>query len=1441
MASPHSAGIDVGSLYIKGVALDEVGVCVWRRKERHYGNVSTLLARYLDELDGARVGVTTRGGGLPGAVPFDPVMCLTAGVRALAGGSRNVLDVGGSSLTLVRLDEAGQILSVNRNSLCAAGTGSFLDEQAARLNIDAEQIGGSPAAQPPSIATRCAVFAKSDLVHRQQEGYSREVLWSGLCRGLAEGVIRTLTAGRPLDGTTALCGGVALNQAFVWWLEQALASHRHNGHHARLEVVPTPEFAMAVGAAVLASSQVSLARAVARSPRVTSGSSPVSPGLPSVASGSTAPSGRPPLLLVRSRYPEAPAVSRHVDAHGSEVTIHWRPAVPAARTEVFLGVDIGSTSTKCVAVDDAGRILLDVYRRTEGDPLGATRRLLTALVDADRAHGFGLAVRAAATTGSGRKLVGTVIGADLVVNEISAHGAGAIHVDPSVETIFEIGGQDAKYLGVQDGHVVDANMNYVCAAGTGSFVEALAAKLGYSLEESGAAAEGIAPPYTSSRCTVFMEQDVMDLLRRGSTRAEALGAVLYSVVENYLERVVGKRRVSRDRIFFQGATARNRGLVAAIENLLGVEVVVSPHCHVMGAYGAALLARDEIDGRATRFRGLDLGDRAITLEEEACHLCSNDCRISRVTIEGVDERPAWGMLCGRDESDRKMRVAPGYATYRKRIRLATMRTGVAQSSSVAARTGVGPSFSLADRPRFLMPRTLTAFSFFQFWSAFFDELGAEFALSPSTDQACLERGKECSGAEVCLPLKVAHGHVAGVLRGGGTEPVFLPHMIADERQPRFTNTKFCPYVEAVPSLVRAAMTAQGLDVARLVSPVVDLAAPDETSVDSLTDCLAPFMSVNRDRVGKAFARARAARAAHQAQLLDLGRSALQGVRESGQPAVVIVGRPYNTLDTAVSLDLPQFVASCGVEVLPMDCLPFDPSLLTGEFENMFWHYGQRILSALMQVARAEHLYAVFLTNFSCGPDSFILSYAESIMGSKPMLVLELDEHGSSGGYQTRVEAFLDVVRARRKRALAQVSTWTPPNRAGRDGAWKKRTLWFPPMHPQGVRLLAAAIRSNGYDTRVLPAGDDEAYALGKRVMRGNECLPAPLTLGAFLKQAERERAAGRNPAEEAALFMPTSCGPCRFGQYRTLQRLALDRLGLSGVPIVSPGASDTYFALEPITLVWESIVAADILMKMGCKVRPYEETAGDTEQVLEKWVGRIEDRVASGRVDWDRELSGTMEALLRIPVRDERKPLVGIVGEIYIRANPYANGHVVESVEEMGGEAWLSPMAEWFEYVAWIEHYAARRAGRGPVQIVKTMLKKRWIGSRAHRMYKPVLPLLRDRMEPTLDDILRAGQQALPVEFEGESILTVGRGVLFERDGCRLVVNCAPFSCMHGNITTALFEQLRGLMTIPVVNVFYDGSSDNAALSTFIRQAAASMTFPPPPPPPSPRLGRRQS
>ncbi|MBP1768066.1 MAG: CoA-substrate-specific enzyme activase [Candidatus Aminicenantes bacterium] len=537
--------------------------------------------------------------------------------------------------------------------------------------------------------------------------------------------------------------------------------------------------------------------------------------------------------------------------------------------------------------------------------------------------------------------------------------------------------------------------------------------------------------------------------------------------------------------------------------------------------------------------------------------------------------------------------------------------------------------------------------------------------------------------------------------------------------------------------------------------------------------------------------------------------------------MVVVGRPYNTLDEVLSQNVPSYVAECGTTVIPMSCLPFRPELVDGEFDNLFWTNGQKILSVLRQVAESEGMYAIYLSNFSCGPDSFLLNYAEAIMDGKPFLILELDEHGSAGAYQTRIEAFLDVVRADGNARKSHVSGWSSPREPDGPPDLKNRTIWIPPMHPVGNRLFAAAFRRRGYDARVLPEEDDATFSLGKKWTRGAECLPAPLTLGVFLKQMEKERAKGQGLDGRHALFLPTSDGPCRYGQYRTLDRIILDRQGLQDVLILSPGAHNAYYGLERRLReqLWDAILASDILFKMRCRVRPYEAFKGQADAALKTWTARAESRIEKGSIDWRALLTQAMRDFQRIAVPSKKRPLVGIVGEIYVRCSGYANDRVVETIEELGGEAWLAPVSEWILYTAWMERYLSRRARSGPRRSLETALKWRYLTAREHRMYRLAEPLLGSRTEPDISETIAAGRPYVPVDFEGESILTLGRAVLFARQGVDVVVNCAPFGCMHGNITSAVFDRISETIGIPVVNTFYDGMGGNSLLPTFLHGA----------------------
>ncbi len=1375
-------GVDIGALFLKAVRLDDEGRVVASVYERHRGEPAGVLAEAFDRL-GVQpddpVGVTGSNGelfALQLKVPYrDVTLCQIDAVRRLAPDALAIMDIGGGSATLVHLDGKGKFQGYSTNSLCAAGTGSFLDEQAGRLGIsydDARGFAHNP--NPPTVATRCTVFAKSDLIHRQQEGCSRMDMWSGLCRGMTRTVLGTLLNGQPLKGRTVLVGGVALNQEVVTWLQQECPG--------LIEVPDYPHLVAALGAALAAKpAEGGLALVPARETVAASGSA----RFPW------------PLTLEKSTHPSFETQESYEDADLNEVRVtRWDEGAPV---RAYLGIDIGSTSTKLILVDEAGGVVADIYRKTGGDPIGATKLLFRSLRALGERKGSALEILGVGTTGSGRKIVGHVIGADAIINEISAHVAGAAHVDPTIDTIFEIGGQDAKYMHLVDGHIRDANMNYVCAAGTGSFVEEQALKLGYKVSEAGPAVMGLQPPRATDRCTVFMEQDLGLLIRSGCTPQEAFAAVMVSVVKNYLNKVVGNRYRSRDKIFFQGATARNPALVAAFERLLGVEIVVSPYCHVMGSYGVALLTRrvmQEQGRTASAFRGLDLDQREIALSKETCELCHNHCAITLATIDG-EPGPSWGYMCGREPGERKVRVTPHSRLLRRRRRY-----------WLEAGRGVDVP---EDAPVVGIPQALSVYSYLPLWRRFFNRLGYRVALSGGTSQQVRELGGRMSGAEFCFPAKAFLGHVASLAAKEGVDFVFLPEMKNEVPSAHVTTSTFCPYVQASPSYARAALSLNAMETVRLLTPIIDLRLSERTLLKRLAaDLGGPLGRSSRD-IAAAWREAYAEQRGFEQRLLDEGRKAIEEARAAGEKLLVLVGRPYNIYDNGLNLDLPDKLAEFGRTVLPIDFLTLDLARLGERYRNTYWGWGQKILAALEDVASNDLLDAVYFTNFSCGPDSFLLSYASEIMGNKPFLALELDEHGSDTGYMTRIEAFFDVLQRPRKPAAPR----RPVAPLSHD--INGRTLWIPDMHPYSTELAAAAFRGQGYRARALPLETEQTFELGRTLTRGSECLPTSLTIGSLLTAMRTSP-----PDEKHAYFMATAQGPCRFGQYITLHRQILDREGYSDVPILAPTSFLGYSLINEAMrkALFKALVTGDVLMKAGCRVRPYERDEGETNYRLERAKARMAE-VLERDGDIVKALAASVRDIASVPqTGGPRKPVVGIVGEIYVRNNTFANEHVVRSIEKLGAEAWMSPLIEWVLFTTSPYNVRAHLDGKISKAMISTFLTFKWMQHWERKLYRAAGPLLEDRHEPDLSEVLEAAQTVMPDSIGGEALLTVGRTVVFARQKAAMVVNVAPFSCMPGTITTALFRKVSAETGTPIVNMFYDGTGgQNRSLEVYLRTA----------------------
>ncbi|MBN1232306.1 MAG: hypothetical protein JXA60_03015 [Candidatus Coatesbacteria bacterium] len=1363
-----STGIDIGSLFLKAIQTDKAGNITYYSCIPTEGQpIEALKKILLDDkfifpshlaLCGSQAEFIAQ---IVNIETVNDKQAEILGIKSLFKEKIfNIINIGGASVSLIQLDEKGDFLDYSSNSLCAAGTGSFLDQQAARLGLTYNNMKKLVIDKnPPSIASRCSVFAKSDLIHRQQEGFSKESLWSGLCKSLTRTFLGTLLRGRPLNNLTAITGGVSQNPQVIYWLKDTYGDY--------IKTHPLSHFAAALGVSFL-------------SKNICTDKQILLDKLNKASLKNRSSFLRPPLVLKKTRYPDFTVEKSYIDKYNNEVRI---TKVMSGKIDCYLGIDIGSTSTKLVLIDQYANVILDIYRKTAGEPIKAIKYLFEAIVDVFKSNSLTVNIKGVATTGSGRKMIGQIIGADLIQNEISAHLAGALSVDKTVDTIFEIGGQDSKYILTNNGVIKQSNMNYVCAAGTGSFVEEQAARLGFKLEEIGDVVMGIAPPITSDRCTVFMQSDVVRLLQLGYTREECMAAVLYSVFRNYLNKVVGNRQYNRNRIFFQGATARNKGLVAALENLLNVEVVVSPYCHVLGAMGAALSVKSIMETRSekTSFLGFSLADKEISLSSEICKLCSNNCTITFANIEGMDKKPSWGYLCGRDPDENKMKINSNFQSFQK-------------FSAPVNKTIKGKKKTIG------FPRALLYYSWYPLWQEFFKSLDLNVILSPRTNTEIITKGAELAGAEFCFPIKISFGHASYLVDRNDIDFTIIPHMISDKKNPCTTNSFFCPLVQSQPSTAKATLSLHHSSIDKILSPVIDFRFGEKRQVEELSLSLEK-LEISKNELLKAWHNAIQAQKLHTENVKKQGENLIRELQSCGKKAFVIMGRPYNTLDQGACLGLPQKISELGLPVIPMGLLPYEINDLPKDFFNMYWSYGQHIIAATKYISERKNLFPIYFTNFSCGPDSFLISFVEEMMGNKPLLTIELDEHGGDAGYMTRIESFYDVVKnfnEEPKPVPFYIPRVTPEELKG-------RTIFVPPMHVAGTRLFAAGFARFGMKSIPIETETYSDLEEGRKHSRGGECLPCATTLGSLINCAKKV-----SKGEKYAFFMPSADGPCRFGQYNVFHRRVLDKLGFVDLKILSPSAGNSYQGLSQSMrqFLWKAMLAADIVYKFRLKTAPYEKEKGSSESLFKESLGFLEKEIkGKGRIR--ESLTEIMKSFIALPKMNiPPKPLVGIVGEIYVRCNQFSNDRLVESIEKYGGEAWVSPIGEWVLYTAYMQEWQAKhKESLLSGVLVKSMLKNFFLHKYEKEYYKSVEPLLHDRFEPDVADIVETGSKYIPRNFYGESILTLGRAALFKNDGAKMIVNVAPFTCMPGLLTSALMQKIQIEYDIPIVSMFYDGES----------------------------------
>jgi predicted CoA-substrate-specific enzyme activase len=921
------------------------------------------------------VRVCGSGGGLIGqllGVNYEnDFRAIARGVGELYPHVRTVLEMGGqnSKFILIERDaETGRtgIADYEKSGDCAAGTGSFIDQQALRLKYDVEEIGDVVTAVETSakVAGRCSVFAKSDMIHAQQKGYSPAEILKGLCDAVARNFKSSVIKGRKLETPAVFVGGVAANRGVAEAMQRVFKLSP--------EEVFVPGYYAWVGAVGAALAERDAMRksglpdldALRRYSRSSDDGFPVSDSL-----------SMDKVVSLRERV-------RPRKFNGDE-----------ERIDAYMGVDVGSVSTNVAVIDDDGNMLKAIYTRTEGRPIEVVDRCLK---EVESEIGERISIIGVGTTGSGRELIGELVGADTINDEITAHKTGAefiagVMLDDQPDTIFEIGGQDSKYISIENGVVVDFTMNEACAAGTGSFLEERAEELGISIKGEFAelALSSKAPVKLGERCTVFMQQDVAAYQQRGAAKEDLTAGLAYSIVYNYLNRVVRGRKIG-DVIFFQGGTAYNDAIAAAFAKVLDKEIIVPPYNGVIGAVGAALLAREKaaVLKKPTSFRGFGLENVNYTLREFTCKACSNFCNMQEFTVEG--EKTYWGDQCSdkfrRKQVSEKKPVVEDLLGMRRNLMFKDYDPDVGGKATIG------------------LPKSMYVYEHFPLWNAFFRELGYRVLLSDETNAKIIRWGIEASVAEPCLPMQAYHGHVRQLLNEG-VDWLFIPNMISAETPNPEVNSYYCPWGQTIPFVVRSSSAlAYGAD--KIICPPLRFRDGPKAVEKELARYLEP-LGERRKSIAAALEVAYAKQSEFKDEILEAGREALETLLKTNEIGIVLVGRVYNIYDRGMTLDIGNKLRDYyGVNVIPMDFLQVDDVSVSDINENMYWNYGRKILAAAKIVGRHPNLHIIYLTNFKCGPDSYIKHFVVDASG-KPFLTLQFDGHGNDAGYITRCEAYLD--------------------------------------------------------------------------------------------------------------------------------------------------------------------------------------------------------------------------------------------------------------------------------------------------------------------------------------------------------------------------------------------------------------------------------------------------
>ncbi|MDR1392922.1 MAG: acyl-CoA dehydratase activase-related protein [Bifidobacteriaceae bacterium] len=1381
---PLRLGIDIGSTTVKAVALDGERT-VFQDYRRHNADVRIELTKLLGGIvqshpgRTAQVAVTGSGGlGVAEAlsVPFvQEVIAETEAIRQINPETDVIIELGGEDAKITYLRPT---VEQRMNGTCAGGTGAFIDQMATLLGTDAAGLNALARDYTTlyAIASRCGVFAKTDLQPLLNDGAAHQDLAASIFQAVATQTIAGLACGRPVRGRVALLGGP------LYFLDQLRAAFERAlvDTGAELFCPDEAQLAVALGAAWLADQATPVALTdLAAKARDSIG----------MTGGTT---GRLRPLFVDQAERET-FDHRHASAQVPTIDI------TEAQGACFLGLDAGSTTMKAVLIDQAGQICYSHYAPNQGSTVDAAAAIVQ---DVRRKLPRNAIIAHACVTGYGESLIRAALHVDVGEVETMAHYRAAEYLDPEVTAVIDIGGQDMKYLRIVDGAIDEIRVNEACSSGCGSFLQTFAQTMGLDLESfCQAALASFGPVDLGSRCTVFMNSSVKAAQKDGAGVGDIAAGLSYSVIRNALYKVIKLREAGQlgGHVVVQGGTFLSDAVLRAFELLTGLEVTRPDIAGLMGAFGAALTARQRFTpGRASRLlTPVALKGLTVTTSTETCRLCQNHCQCT-ISKFPDGSRHVSGNRCERGGDKTKAKSAlPNLFDYKYKRLFAYRRL----TEQAAWRGDIG------------IPRVLNMYENYPLWFTILTHLGFRVTLSGRSNHDVFTAGMDTIASEnICYPAKLVHGHVEQLI-ARGVKTIFYPSVSYErELAPGADNHYNCPVVAGYPQVIGnniPALRAGG--PVRLINPFVNLALPGKLA-ERLTEFLSDWQ-VTLPEAEAAVAAGYAEQAAFAADMAAAGREALAYLARTGGRGIVLAGRPYH-VDPEIHHGIPELITSLGMAVLTEDSVAD-----LGEVERPLrsrdqWAYHSRLYQAAEAVRRAPNLELVQLNSFGCGLDAITTDQVQEILASASRVhtCLKIDEVSNLGAARIRIRSLAAAAQARAGRvAAARIKPYALDRRPFTKAMKASHTIIAPQMSPVHFSLIEAALRGSGYRLRVLETTSPSDVETGLRHVNNDSCYPAIMVVG----QLVNEFVSGRANPDTTSVMITQTGGMCRATNYTGLLRKALAEAGYPQVAVIAvstqglernPGFK---LGLWLLHRCMQAIVLGDLLEAGLLRLRPYEVVPGAAMAAYRELDAAARVFLRGKRPGYHalvRQVFRRYDAVPQLP--GERKPRVGIVGEILVKFHPDANNHVVDVVEAEGFEARLPGLMEFVLNGMHTAEWNLANLGVGARTLPIKRLARWWLD----RYRDPVRRgLARSTVEyPPPGDLAAMARQATAIcslgNQAGEGWLLTAEILELIDSGVKSIICAQPFACLPNHVTgKGMFREImRRYPDVNIVTIEYD-------------------------------------